>query len=193
MSKVPFAVFCWVGAYFAADVLYTPDELIQDYSYLAQETFFSFDDMMDIIINNCLLNVIYYIESIFFGYGAFEDMLVNIGMSGIVSKATELACGDPFLFIKLTCLHGFFEDLSTVLNNFASFILFSFIVRSIKDVLSPSQHLANGRITNSLEINKKHLYQSLAIFILAFVVMIFAGFLEEYISIPFGNLITSIF
>ncbi|MBR0271633.1 MAG: hypothetical protein IJQ68_06560 [Methanobrevibacter sp.] len=190
---VLFAVFCWVGAYFAADVLYTPDELIQDYSYLAQETFFSFDDMMDIIINNCLLNVIYYIESIFFGYGAFEDMLVNIGMSGIVSKATELACGDPFLFIKLTCLHGFFEDLSTVLNNFASFILFSFIVRSIKDVLSPSQHLANGRITNSLEINKKHLYQSLAIFILAFVVMIFAGFLEEYISIPFGNLITSIF
>lgn len=189
---VLFAVLCWVGAYFVADIIFTPQELVSDYSYLAQETFFSFDDMRDIIINNCLLNVIYYVESIFFGYGAFEDMLINIGMSGIVSRATELACGDPFLFIKLTCLHGFFEDLSTVLNSFASFILFSFIARSIKDVFSPSKRLANGKITNSLEINKKHLYQSIAIFILAFAIMIFAGFLEEYISIPFGNMIADI-
>ena len=56
----------------------------------------------------------------------------------------------------------------------------------------PSQHLANGAITNSLEINKKILYQSLAVFVLGFLVMIVAGFLEEYISIPFGNFIAAI-
>ncbi len=190
---VLFAVMCWIGAYFMADWLFTKQELVDGFSYLAQETFFSFDDMMEIIVNNCLLNIIYYFESMFFGFGAFEDMILNIGMSGIVSRATEIACGDPFLFLKLTCLHGFFEDLSTILNSFAGFILFSFIVRFIKDLFSPSKRLANGTITNSLEINKKHLYQSIAIFILAFAVMIFAGFLEEYISIPFGNLIASIF
>ena len=190
---VVFAVLCWIWGYFIADWLYVKQDLVDNYAYLSQITYFSFDDMIEIIINNCLLNITYYLGSVFFGLAAIYDMMSNIGMSGIVSRATELACGDPFLFLKLTCLHGFFEDLSTILNSFAGFILFSFVVRFIKDVFSPSKRLANGTITNSLEINKKHLYQSIAIFVLAFFVMIFAGFLEEYISIPFGNFIASVF
>lgn len=189
---VLFAIFCWVVGYFIADWLFTPNELM-DYEYLAQETFFSFGDMMEIIINNCIINVISYIESIFLCYGPFYDMILNIGMSGIASRATELACGDPFLFLKLTCLHGFFEDLSTILNSFAGFLLFHFIIMTIKDIFKPSKRLANGAITNSLEINKRMLYQSLAVFILGFFVMIAAGFLEEYVSVPFGNMIAAIF
>ena len=187
-----FAAFCWIGGYFIADWLFTPNELV-DYEYLAQETFFSFGDMMLIIINNCMINVVSYIESIFFCYGPFYDMILNIGMSGIASRATELACGDPFLFLKLTCLHGFFEDLSTILNSFAGFLLFHFLVKTIKDIFRPSEYLANGAITNSLEINKRMLYQSLAVFIMAFLVMIVAGVLEEYVSVPFGNMIAGIF
>lgn len=187
-----FAAFCWIAAYFMADLIFTPQQLT-DYEYLAQETFFSFEDMLYITINNCMINIISYIESIFICYGPVYDMILNLGMSGITSRATELACGDPFLFLKLTCLHGFFEDLSTILNSFAGFLLFYFIVKIVKDIFKPSKHLANGAITNSLEINKKMLYQSLAVFILAFLVMILAGFLEEYVSIPFGNMIASIF
>lgn len=189
---VLFGVFCWIGGYYIADWLFTPQEL-HSYEYLAQETFFSFEDMMYIIVNNCYINIVSYIESIFLCYGALYDMILNIGTSGITSRATELACGDPFLFLKLTCLHGFFEDLGTIFNSFAGFLLFSFIVRTLKDILKPSKHLANGPITNSLEINKKILYQSLAIFILAFVVMVVGGVLEEYVSVPFGNLIASLF
>ncbi|WP_407433136.1 stage II sporulation protein M [Methanobrevibacter sp.] len=187
-----FAASCWIGTYFLADYIFTPYELA-DLAYLSQETQFSFLDMMVIIINNCYINVLSYIGAIFFCLGPVYDMTFNIGMSGIVSRATELACGDPFLFLKLTCLHGFFEDASTVLNSFAGFLLFYFIIKSIKDIFKPSQHLANGAITNSLEINKILLYQSLAVFVLGFLVMIFAGFLEEYISIPFGNMIANLF
>ena len=50
---VLFGAFCWIGGYFMADLLFSPVELV-DYEYLAQETFFSFGDMMDIIVNNCL-------------------------------------------------------------------------------------------------------------------------------------------
>ena len=149
--------------------------------------------MMYIIVNNCLINFYSYVEAIFFGFGPIYDMIINMGMSGVISRATDIACGDPFLFLKLTCLHGFFEDLSTILNSFAGFILFFFVVRFVKSIFSPSQRLTGGRFLNSWKINKKHLYQSIAIFILGIVVMIFAGFLEEYISIPFGNLIASIF
>ena len=184
-------ILCWIGGYFMADWMFTPEELTY-YEYLAQETFFSFDDMMYIIINNCFINIMSYFEAIFFGLGPFEDMIINMGMSGVISRATDLACGDPFLFLKLTCLHGFFEDLSTILNSFSGFILFSFIVRYIKNFFSPSQSLSAGRFSNSWQINKKHLYQSIAIFILGLVVMVFAGFLEEYISIPFGNLVAAI-
>ena len=187
-----FGVSCWIGGYYIADFIYTPAEL-SNYAYLSQETFFSFHDMMEIICNNCLINIIYYVEAIFLCIGPFYDMALNIGMSGIVSRATELACGDPFLFLKLTCLHGFFEDSSTILNSFAGFLLFLFVVKFIKNIFKPSKNLANGSITNSLEITKKLLYQSLAIFILAFVVMIIAGVLEEYISIPFGNFIAYLF
>ena len=191
MFTLVYAVFCWIGGYFIAEYLFTPAELV-DFQYLAQETFFSFDDMMEIIIVNCSINIESYIEAIFFGYGPIYDMTLNIGLSGVTTRATELACGDPFLFIKLTCLHGFFEDLSTILNSFAGFLLFYFAVKTIKDIFRPSKNLANGAITNSLEINKRLLYQSLAIFILAFIIMIFAGFLEEYISIPFGDFVASV-
>lgn len=189
---VLFAASCWIGGYFIADFIFTPAEL-SDYAYLSQETFFSFDAMMLIIINNCYINIVSYIEAIFLCIGPFYDMILNLGMSGVVSRATELACGDPFLFLKLTCLHGFFEDLSTILNSFAGFLLFLFVVKFIKNIFKPSEYLANGSITNSLEITKKLLYQSLAIFILALAVMIIAGVLEEYISIPFGNLIAYLF
>ena len=189
---VLFGVFCWIGGYYIADFIYTPVEL-SDYAYLYQNTFFSFQDMVEIICNNCYINLISYIEAIFLCFGPFYDMFINIGMSGVVSRATELACGDPFLFLKLTCLHGFFEDLSTILNSFAGFLLFLFVVKFVKNIFKPSESLANGSITNSLEITKKILYQSLAIFILAFVVMIIAGVLEEYISIPFGNFIAYLF
>ena len=185
-------ISCWVGGYFLADWIFTPQELTY-YEYLAQETFFSFGDMMYIIVNNCLINISSYFEAIFFGFGPVYDMAINMGMSGVISRATEIACGDPFLFLKMTCLHGFFEDLSTILNSFAGFILFSFVVRFIKNLFSPSYNLADGCFLNSWKINKKHLYQSVAIFILGLAVMIFAGFLEEYISIPFGNLIAAIF
>ncbi len=189
---VVFAVSCWIGGYFIADFIFTPGEL-SDYAYLSQETFFSFDAMMEIIINNCYINITSYIEAIFLCIGPLYDMILNLGMSGIVSRATEIACGDPFLFLKLTCLHGFFEDLSTILNSFAGFLLFLFVVKFVKNIFKPSEYLANGNITNSLEITKKLLYQSLAIFILALCVMILAGILEEYISIPFGNLIAYLF
>ena len=83
-------VFCWVGRYYIADWMFTPQEL-HNYEYLAQETFFSFEDMMYIIVNNCYINIVSYIESIFLCYGALYDMILNIGTSGITSRATELA------------------------------------------------------------------------------------------------------
>ena len=93
-----FGVSCWIGGYYIADFIYTPAEL-SNYAYLSQETFFSFHDMMENICNNSLINIIYYFEAIFLCIGPFYDMALNIGMSGIVSRATELACGDPFLFL----------------------------------------------------------------------------------------------
>ena len=191
LFTVLFAAFCWIGGYLLADFLFTPEELV-DYEFLAQETFFSITNMLYIIINNCFVLLIGYIGAIFFGMGPIWSMISNFSDWGITSRATELAVGDPFLFMKLTCLHGFFEDLALILNSFAGFILFSFIARFIKNLFSPSEVLCENTFFNSWKINKKHLYESLVIFVIALFVMIFAGFLEEFLSVPFGNLLAEI-
>ena len=130
--------------------------------------------------------------SIFFGIGAIADILVNIGVTGSTSAATAYFTGDSLYFIKLTLVHGFYEDVSTILNSFASFILASAVLKYVKDFLSPSKQIADSRLKNAWELNKVDFKESFAVFLVGIAVMIFAGFLEVYISIPIGNLLVEI-
>ena len=123
-------------------------------AYLEQETTFDFLDFILITGNNVFLNIFAYVTSIFFGIGAIADILVNIGMTGSTSAATAYLTGDSLYFIKLTLVHGFYEDVSTILNSFASFILASAVLRYVKDFLSPSKQIAESRLKNAWELNK---------------------------------------
>lgn len=49
-----------------------------------------------------------------------------------------------------------------------------------------------SRLKESWEDNKIHLKQSLAVFIVGILVMIFAGVCEEFISVPIGNFVASL-
>ena len=122
----------------------------------------------------------------------FLDIFINIGQTGTTSAATAYVTGDPLYFIKLTLLHGLFEDLSTILNSFASFILGWSVLKYVKDVFSPSKQIADSRFRNAWEINKVDFKESFAVFVVGIMIMIFAGFLEVYVSIPFGNLLVEI-
>ena len=174
-------------AYDTSDI----DQVYED-AYLEQETTFDFLDFILITGNNVFLNIFAYVMSIFFGIGAIADILVNIGVTGSTSAATAYFTGDSLYFIKLTLVHGFYEDVSTILNSFASFILASAVLKYVKDFLSPSKQIADSRLKNAWELNKVDFKESFAVFLVGIAVMIFAGFLEVYISIPIGNLLVEI-
>ena len=126
-----------------------------------------------------------YVLSIFLGAGGIFDIIVNMGMLGSVSAATNMVTGDPFLFFKLTLVHGIPEDISTILNSFAGFLLVYFEIFFLKDAISKG-------FKESFNVNKKFLFQSIAVFIFALSVMVIAGLLEEFISIPVGNFIAGV-
>ena len=152
-------------------------------AYLGQETFFNWISAWGIISHNCGLNLMMYVLSIFLGAGGIYDILVNMGMTGYVSAATNMVTGDPFLFLKFTMVHGIPEDISTILNSFAGLLLAYFEIFFLKDAISKG-------FAKSYDINKKFLFQSVAVFLFGLYVMVVAGLLEEFISIPIGNFIT---
>lgn len=154
-------------------------------AYLSQETFYNWNSAWEIISNNCRINIIMYVFSIFLGAGGIFDIIVNMGMLGSVSAATNMVTGDPFLFFKLTLVHGIPEDISTILNSFAGFLLVYFEIFFLKDASSKG-------FKESFNVNKKFLFQSIAVFIFALYVMVIAGLLEEFISIPVGNFIAGV-
>ncbi len=180
LAVIIFAVLTCVVSFALYDEPY--DYAYDNDAYLAQETFYSWDTAWEIISNNCGLNLMMYVLSIFLGAGGIYDIVVNMGMTGYVSAATNMVTGDPFLFIKLTLVHGLPEDISTILNTFAGFLLAYFEIFFLKDAISKG-------ITESYNINRKFLFQSIAVFIFAMYIMVIAGLLEEFISIPIGNVI----
>ena len=161
-------------------------------AYLSQETEFSFDECMYIVTWNVWLNIKAYIYSVFFGYGAFNDLIVNMGIIGETTAATWCMSGDFFRFLKLTFFHGLLEDLSTILNAFASMILVYFIISYFLSLIKKSGISLSEKLKYSWHVNKIHLKQSLAVFIIGLIVMVMAGVCEVYISVPIGNFIASL-
>ena len=182
-----FALMISWWAYDTSDI----DQVYED-AYLEQESSFDFIDFILITANNVYINIVAYFASVFLGIGALLDIFINIGQTGTTSAATAYITGDPLYFIKLTLIHGFFEDLSTILNSFASFILGWSVLKYVKDVFNPSKQIADSRFRNAWEINKVDFKESFAVFLVGIAIMVFAGFLEVYISIPIGNLLVEI-
>lgn len=185
LAILAFAISWW--AYDTSDI-----DQVYDDAYLEQESSFDFIDFILITANNVYINVVAYFASVFFGIGALLDIFVNIGQTGTTSAATAYITGDPLYFIKLTLVHGFFEDLSTILNSFASFILGGSVLKYVKDIFNPSKRIVDSRFKNAWELNKIDFKESFSVFLVGIAIMIFAGFLEVYISIPIGNLLVEI-
>ena len=79
--------------------------------------------------------------------------------------------------------HGIFELSSCVLSCTSGLILFNFLFNILKS------YYHEDTFKNSILININKLKQSIIIFSIAVILMIIAGFIEVYITIPLANLI----
>ena len=162
---------------------------VQEMAYVKSANPEFLSSFMAIIPNNIMMNIQSYILSVFLGFGAFIEILNNLGMVGSISAASAAFSGDTFIFLKLTLIHALVEEIAIVINAFASFILVYFILLFLKDSISSKE---SNKIKSSWEKNKIHLKYSLSVFVFALIIMFIAGILESTISIPIGNMIAGV-
>jgi uncharacterized membrane protein SpoIIM required for sporulation len=88
--------------------------------------------------------------------------------------------------------HGIFEFSSCILASAAGFILFNFIYRFLKTFWEYDDDSASESLKFSFRENFYKLKQALIIFLIAAILMVIAGIVEVYLTIPIANYIVSL-
>ncbi len=181
-----FFIVCFIGAWIlSADAISASLSGIQNASS-STPTLDNTISAMDILINNEWSGILTYVGSIFFGIFAIISLGyngVNLGMFG------QLFCqyvpNGGLKYIVYLIPHGIFEITATVLHSVAGILLFLFIWRFIRAMISKDVHGASEAFNQ----NKKVLIQSLIIMIFSAILLVIAALIEAYFSVPFSEFI----
>lgn len=181
-----FFIVCFIGAWIlSADAISASLSGIEN----ASSSTPSLDNTlsaMDILINNEWSGILTYVGSIFFGIFAIISLGyngVNLGMFG--QLFSQYVPNGGLKYIVYLIPHGIFEITATVLHSVAGILLFLFIWRFIRAMISKDVHGASEAFNQ----NKKVLIQSLIIMIFSAILLVIAALIEAYFSVPFSEFI----
>ena len=181
-----FFIVCFIGAWIlSADAISASLSGIQNASS-STPTLDNTISAMDILINNEWSGILTYVGSIFFGIFAIISLGyngVNLGMFG--QLFSQYVPNGGLKYIVYLIPHGIFEITATVLHSVAGILLFLFIWKFIRAMISKDVHGASEAFNQ----NKKVLIQSLIIMIFSAILLIIAALIEAYFSVPFSEFI----
>ncbi len=181
-----FFIVCFIGAWIlSADAISASLSGIQNASS-STPTLDNTISAMDILINNEWSGILTYVGSIFFGIFAIISLGyngVNLGMFG--QLFSQYVPNGGLKYIVYLIPHGIFEITATVLHSVAGILLFLFIWRFIRAMISKDVHGASEAFNQ----NKKVLIQSLIIMIFSAILLVIAALIEAYFSVPFSEFI----
>ena len=181
-----FFIVCFIGAWIlSADAISASLSGIQNASS-STPTLDNTISAMDILINNEWSGILTYVGSIFFGIFAIISLGyngVNLGMFG--QLFSQYVPNGSLKYIVYLIPHGIFEITATVLHSVAGILLFLFIWRFIRAMISKDVHGASEAFNQ----NKKVLIQSLIIMIFSAILLVIAALIEAYFSVPFSEFI----
>lgn len=181
-----FFIVCFIGAWIlSADAISASLSGIQNASS-STPTLDNTLSAMDILINNEWSGILTYVGSIFFGIFAIISLGyngVNLGMFG--QLFSQYVPNGGLKYIVYLIPHGIFEITATVLQSVAGILLFLFIWRFIRAMISKDVHGASEAFNQ----NKKVLIQSLIIMIFSAILLVIAALIEAYFSVPFSEFI----
>ena len=141
---------------------------------------------VDLFINNEFGGILVYVGSIFFGIPAIVSLVYNGINMGLIGQLFSQALPNGGLrFIIYLIPHGIFELTATVLQSVAGILLFLFICRFIRAMISSKTHGVSEAFVKS----KNALVQSVILMIFATILLLIAAPIEAYISVPFSELI----
>ena len=181
-----FFIVCFIGAWIlSADAISASLSGIQNASS-STPTLDNNISVMDILINNEWSGILTYVGSIFFGIFAIVSLGyngVNLGMFG--QLFSQYVPNGGLKYIVYLIPHGIFEITAIVLQSVAGILLFLFIWRFIRAMISKDVHGASEAFNH----NKKVLIQSLIIMIFSAILLVIAALIEAYFSVPFSEFI----
>ena len=181
-----FFIVCFIGAWIlSADAISASLSGIQNASS-STPTLDNTISAMDILINNEWGGILTYVGSIFFGIFAIISLGyngVNLGMFG--QLFSQYVPNGGLKYIVYLIPHGIFEITAIVLQSVAGILLFLFIWKFIRAMISKDVHGASEAFNQ----NKKVLIQSLIIMIFSAILLVIAALIEAYFSVPFSEFI----
>ena len=100
---------------------------------------------------------------------------------------------DLFLTLLMLVPHGIFELPSCVIACASGFVLFNFLLRFLKTLLKQENGSISNKLYASYVENFDKLKQAIILLMVATVLMIIAGVIEVYLTLPIAEFITSVF
>ena len=86
--------------------------------------------------------------------------------------------------------HGIFEFSSCILACAASFVLFNFLYKFIASLLKQKDKSVVNKLKDSFCTNLDKLRQACILFVISVFLMVIAGLIEVYLTIPIADLVT---
>ena len=140
---------------------------------------------VDLFIQNEGGGIVTYIASTFFGIFAILMIIYNAFNIGILGPIIgHFAPGGGLQYIIYLIPHGIFEITATVLQSVAGILLFMFVYKFIRAIMGKETQ----GLSESFEVAKKPLIQSLVIMIFAAILLLIAAPIEAYLSVPISEL-----
>ena len=143
----------------------------------------------ELFIHNASGGIMTYLASIFFAIPAIVMIIYNGVSLGAVGQLfnTIMPNGGAF-YIAYLIPHGIFEITSTVIQSACGIMLFLFIYRFIKAILSSE---SNG-VSDAFEKTKKPLVQSIVLMVFSIILLLIAAPIEAYVSVPLAEFIVGV-
>ena len=99
---------------------------------------------------------------------------------------------DLFLTLLMLVPHGIFELPSCVIACASGFVLFNFLLRFLKTLLKQENGSISSQLYASYVESFDKLKQAIILLMVATVLMIIAGVIEVYLTLPIAEFITSV-
>lgn len=99
---------------------------------------------------------------------------------------------DLFLTLLMLIPHGIFELPSCVIACASGFVLFNFLLKFLKTFLKQENVSISNKLYASYVENFDKLKQAIILLMVATVLMIIAGVIEVYLTLPIAEFITSV-
>lgn len=141
----------------------------------------------DIFLNNLKVILMMFI----YGIGCCISVLV-LSFNGFFAGYYVATKSNQVAVLMYIIPHGIFEFSSCILACASGIVLFNFVYKFLKAAWNQDEGSILQRLLNSFDESYIKLKQALIIFAISLILMVIAGFIEVYLTIPIANFVLSI-